>query len=198
MAGCHHEEDTILSDDTVTMTEISCADAIQEYLNMTAEDTKNLAEDAMVVDKGHNVVVHYVGRLDDENVFDTSVESVAKACGVYNEMRDYNEGLAFSVGAGQMIPGFDQGVQGMKVGETKTVTIPAVDAYGERSEDALVSVEISQVPNADQFEAGMEVVNAYGQKMKIYEVTDTHVVIDGNHELAGKDLIFDITVLEVN
>ncbi|HCB51825.1 TPA: hypothetical protein DEP21_04645 [Patescibacteria group bacterium] len=77
------------------------------------------------------MVVHYIGRLNDEEVFDTSVESVAKACGKYTAGRNYDEGLAFNVGAGQMIAGFDNGVEGMKIGQTKTISIPAAEAYGE-------------------------------------------------------------------
>ncbi|MBU0626244.1 FKBP-type peptidyl-prolyl cis-trans isomerase [Patescibacteria group bacterium] len=64
---------------------------------------------------GDNIVVDYVGRLDESNVFDTSVEAIAKACDKYNEGRDYTSGLPFQVGAGQMIAGFDKGVEGMKV-----------------------------------------------------------------------------------
>jgi peptidylprolyl isomerase len=85
----------------------------------------------------------------------------------------------------------------MKVGQTKTITIPAAAAYGEWTQDAIVTMPRDQIPNSDQFTKGMEVTNAYGQKMKIYDVTDTDIVFDTNHELAGKDLIFDITVLEV-
>jgi hypothetical protein len=106
----------------ITMT---CPEAIQNYLSTAdlqgAGETTIQATDAVVVD--------YIGRLEDGSVFDTSIESVAKACGTYSEGRNYNEGLTFTAGAGQMIPGFDAAVIGMKVGQTKTVNIPAAQAY---------------------------------------------------------------------
>lgn len=185
-------EDVLLNNVDQMTGGIACNDAIKQYL-----DSADMEGAGAGIDVGHNVVVHYVGRLDDQKVFDTSVESIAKACGMYNAMRDYNEGLAFEVGAGQMIAGFDQGVLGMKKGQTKTITIPASEAYGEWSEDALITVERTQIPNGDQLEVGMPVMNAYKQTLLVHSVTETEVVLDANHELAGKNLIFDITVIEI-
>jgi len=144
------------------------------------------------------VTVHYIGRLDDETVFDTSVEEIAKACGKYMSGRNYNEGLAFEVGAGQMIAGFDKGVEGMTIGQTKTIHIEAKDAYGEWSEANLIKVPRAQIPNADQLEKGMKVYASNGQPFTVYEVTDKEITLDANHELAGKKLIFDITVQSIN
>lgn len=173
-------------------TENMCANAIKDHLakaDLKGKGTK-------VVEKWHQIVVHYVGRLDEEIVFDTSVEEVAKACGKYMSGRNYNEWLAFTVGAGQMIPGFDKGVEGMKIGQTKTVTIPAKEAYGEWSKDALVELDRSQLP-AGEYKKGMKLYNQYGQAVTINEVKDKTVVLDTNHELAGKDLIFDITLVSI-
>jgi len=169
-----------------------CKQAIADYLAAAnLEGTGTVA-----VANGHKVTVHYVGRLNDHEVFDTSVESVAKACGKYTSGRNYNEGLGFNVGAGQMIAGFDKGVVGMKVGQTKTITIPAKEAYGEWTAAALITVPRSQLPEGD-YKKGVQLMSANGQTFTVYEVKEDSVVLDGNHELAGKDLIFDITVLSV-
>ena len=96
-----------------------------------------------------------------------------------------------------MIAGFDKGVQGMKVGETKTIEIPAKDAYGEWDEKKLITVPKTQIPDANKYQVGMQVMSSYGQTFKVYKITDTDIVFDANHELAGKTLIFDITVKSV-
>ncbi len=135
--------------------------------------------------------------MDEATVFDTSVESVAKACGKYASGRNYNEGLAFTAGAGQMIAGFDQAVVGMKVGETKTITIAPKDAYGERDEKKLITVPKTQVPQSEQYQIGMQVMSQNGQTFKVYKVTDKEITFDANPELAGKTLIFDITIKSI-
>lgn len=170
-----------------------CANAIQDYL--AKADTKG--KSGKKVEKGHQVVVHYIGRLDEETVFDTSIEEIAKACGKYNSGRNYNEGLAFQVGAGQMIAGFDKGVEWMSIGQTKTIHIEAAEAYGERSEKNLIKVPREQIPGSEQLEKWMKVYASTGQPFTVYEVSDKEITLDANHELAGKKLIFDITVTDI-
>lgn len=170
-----------------------CANAIKDYL--AKADTKGKA--GKKVEKGHQIVVHYIGRLDEETVFDTSIEEIAKACGKYNAQRNYNEGLAFQVGAGQMIAGFDKAVEGMSIGQTKTVHIEASDAYGERSDKNLVKVPREQIPDADKLEKGMKVYASTGQPFTVYAVDSKEITLDANPELAGKKLIFDITVTDI-
>ena len=177
---------------SANLTNTSCKEAIAAYLNTTTPTTNG-----EVVAKGNTATVDYVGRLDEQTVFDTSVESIAKACGKYASGRNYNEGLSFGVGAGQMIAGFDKGVEWMKVGETKTITIPAKDAYGERSEKNLIKVPRDQVPNPDQLQKGMKLMSSNGQAFTVYAIDTKEVTLDANHELAGKTLIFDITVKSV-
>ncbi|HEX8072827.1 MAG TPA: peptidylprolyl isomerase [Pyrinomonadaceae bacterium] len=131
---------------------------------------------------GDTVRVHYTGRLESGETFDSSAGG---------------EPLEFQVGAGQVIPGFDEGVRGMAVGERKTIEIEAADAYGERMEQL-----VNQVPREGinlgetQPEAGMNLIMhvADGQQIPvtITEVTDTHVTLDANHPLAGEKLIFDV------
>lgn len=169
-----------------------CSKVIKDYLSKA--DLKG--KGSKTVEKWHQIVVHYVGRLNESEVFDTSVEEVAKACGKHSPGRNYNEGLAFTVGAGQMIAWFDKGVEGMKIGQTKTVTIPAKEAYGERSKDNMIEVERTQLP-AWEYQKGMKLMSATGQPFTVYEVKEKTVVLDANHELAGKDLIFDITLVEI-
>jgi len=85
----------------------------------------------------------------------------------------------------------------MKVGETKTVEIAAKDAYGERDEKKLLTVPKTQIPEADQYKVGMQVMSQNGQPFKVYKVDADNITFDANHELAGKTLIFDITVKKV-
>lgn len=135
--------------------------------------------------QGDTVAVHYTGRLKDGQVFDSSRE---------------RQPLEFQVGGGQMIAGFDKAVNDMKVGESKTVEIPAAEAYGERREDMMIAVPREQVPADITPEVGMKLaINNGNQPMPvtIAEVSDEKIVLDANHELAGKDLIFDIELMEV-
>lgn len=149
------------------------------------------------VKKGDNIVVDYVWRLKDGSVFDTSVESVAKWCEKYNESRNYDEWLWFVVWAWQMIAWFDRGVEWMKVGQTKTVEIPAIEAYGEWEESKLMTVSKLQLQLPEQYKEWDFLYSPDWQAVKIYKVTDTEVQLDTNHELAWKILIFDITVKEI-
>lgn len=137
--------------------------------------------------KGNNVKVHYTGKLTDETVFDSSRE---------------REPLEFTVGAGQMIQGFDEAVEGMEIGESKQVTIPSDKAYGPKSEEAMVSVNKAQLPEGLEPQVGMQLEasqpDGRKQLLVIAEVKGEEVVLDGNHPLAGKDLIFDIELMEVS
>ena len=131
---------------------------------------------------GDTVRVHYTGRLESGDVFDSSADG---------------EPLEFEVGAGQVIPGFDAGVQGMSVGDKKTIEIEADDAYGQRAEQLVNSIPREGINLGDtQPEAGMSLIMhvADGQQIpvQITEVTDTHVTLDANHPLAGEKLIFEV------
>lgn len=132
------------------------------------------------------VKVHYTGKLADGQVFDTSVE---------------RDPLQFTVGGGQMIKGFDEAVNGMEVNEKKTVTIPSAEAYGDRNEELIQQVSKDQLPADMKPEAGQTLVatNEQGQQTHVLvaEVGDDHIKIDANHPLAGKDLIFEIELVEI-
>ena len=136
---------------------------------------------------GKKVKVHYVGTLDDGTKFDSS--------------RDRNEPLAFTCMAGQMIKGFDAAVDQMTVGETRNVHIPAAEAYGERRNDLMQTVPVSMLPGAENLSTGDKVMLASpsGQPFPatVAKVEDGNITFDMNHEMAGKDLNFNIELLEV-
>ncbi len=138
-------------------------------------------------EKGNKVKVHYTGTLTDETIFDSSRE---------------REPLEFTVGAGQMIAGFDAAVVGMKVGDNKKVTIPANEAYGPKSEEAMIKVPKTQLPQGMEPQVGMQLEatqqDGRSQVLVVAEVLEDEVVLDANHPLAGKDLIFDIEMVEIN
>ena len=137
------------------------------------------------VRKGDNVKVHYTGRLDDGTVFDSS---------------EGREPLGFAVGSGQVIAGFDEAVMGMTVGESKVVHIPVEKAYGARKEELVMMVPAEQVPPDLDPEVGMrlEVGGANGEIMRVVvtEITDSHITLDANPPLAGKDLTFTLELIE--
>lgn len=134
----------------------------------------------------NKVKVHYTGTLEDGTVFDSSRE---------------REPIEFTVGGGEMIKGFDEAVVGMEVGETKNFTIEADDAYGQRRDEMVFKVDRSQLPEGMEPQVGQHLqTEAEGGQpviLEIVEVEDAQVTLDGNHPLAGKDLNFDIEVMEV-
>ncbi len=146
---------------------------------------------------GDSVSVDYVGSTTDGKVFDTSVEAEAKKANL--PLRPSYSTLSFTVGAGQMIKGFDSGVVGMKVGEVKTVTLPPAEAYGEMRTDLITSVPLTQLSNSGiNATVGTKLGAGNGLVGTITAVNSTHATIDFNHELAGKTLIFKITMRKIN
>ncbi len=135
---------------------------------------------------GDVVSVHYTGTLEDGEVFDSSLE---------------REPLEFEVGAGQVIPGFDLGVEGMVAGESRRIEIPAAEAYGERNEEMVFPVPKDQFPPditpgvGDRFQ--VQVGEDQIIEVEITEITDDAVMLDANHPLAGKTLVFEITLVEI-
>ena len=141
-----------------------------------------LTGDDMVVEKGDHIFVDYTGTLGDGTVFDSS---------------EGKEPLEFDAGAGQMIKGFDDAVIGMKKGATKSVTIAAKDAYGERSEDNIIGVSLTQIKAAGIDPKVGDVLYMSGQPVKITAINGNIVSVDANHPLAGKDLTFKIKVVDI-
>ena len=146
------------------------------------------------VKENSNVKVHYTGRFNDGEVFDSS-----KAVEGDERFAEDREPLDVELGKGQLIPGFEKGLQGMKEGETKSITIESKDAYGPIKEDHYQEVEKQYVP--DTVKEG-EVLQANGPQgpmtVKVKEVNEKTVILDANHPLAGKDLIFDLEVVSIS
>ena len=138
------------------------------------------------VKKGDTVKVHYTGTLQDGSVFDSSRN---------------REPLEFKIGSGSLIPGFEKAVLGLSIGESTKVDIPSGEAYGEVRDEMIISVEREKLPADIDPQVGMQlqVQQPNGQAMPVVisEVNDTHITIDANHPLAGRDLTFEIELLEV-
>jgi len=135
---------------------------------------------------GDTVKVHYTGKLEDDTVFDTSVN---------------RDPLQFTIGKGQVIPGFEQAVVGMNPGESKTTKVPVDQAYGPHQKEMVLEVDRKQFPADLKPEVGQEyqIPQAQGRPtvVTITDVSESKIVLDANHPLAGKDLIFDVQLLEV-
>ena len=129
--------------------------------------------------------VHYTGTLQDESIFDSS---------------EGNDPLAFLVGHQQMIPGFEEEMQGAKVGERRTFTLTPDRAYGERDESGIVQLPRSQFPPDAELEVGMMLVAQVTEgplPFRILTIGEENITVDFNHELAGHDLTFSVEVVEL-
>jgi len=136
---------------------------------------------------GNTVKVHYQGRLKDGTVFDDS--------------NARNEPLSFTLGQGNLIPGFDKAVAGMIPGQEKQIEIPAAQAYGPHHPELVITVDRKEIP--------ADITPVIGQQLQVTQdeehyavvtiaaITEDKVTLDGNHPLAGKDLIFDIKLVEI-
>lgn len=135
---------------------------------------------------GDKVKVHYTGKLNDGSVFDSS---------------DGREPLEFTIGKEMMIPGFEKGVVGMGLNEEKTISMPAAEAYGEVREDMIAEVPKAQLPPEIKPEVGLELMSQTpdGQQLvvKVIEVKEESIMIDANHPLAGKELTFNVKIVEI-
>lgn len=136
--------------------------------------------------QGDTVQIHYTGKLQDGTVFDTSVE---------------REPLSFSLGEGQVIPGFESAVVGMSPGETKTATIASDEAYGPRRSEMVLVVEREKIPDEIPLDLGqrLQLQGPQGQALPVVvtDVSDSEVTLDANHPLAGEDLTFDIELVSI-
>ena len=179
----------------VALAAVACG-SVTEGVDLPADDTTTTTAGATTeapeanpsaqggddtVDVGDTVSVHYVGTLDSGEQFDSS--------------RDRGEPLSFAVGAGQMIVGFDAAVQGMKLGEVKTVRLAPADAYGEKDPAATIEVGLADVPEGTA--VGDALFAQTGQQFVVLEINDDVVVLDANHPLAGEHLTFEIEIVSI-
>ena len=132
------------------------------------------------------VTVNYTGRLEDGSVFDSS-------------MVEGREPLTAKLGEGQLIQGFENGLVDMEIGETKTIEIPASDAYGEYLDYLIQEVEKTQMPGDVEVGTPLMADTQMGTvQFVVKEVNESTVLLDANHPLAGKNLIFDLEVVEIH
>lgn len=136
---------------------------------------------------GKTCRVHYKGTFDSGEEFDSSYKR--------------NEPLEFVCGAGQMILGFDKAVATMEIGQTIQIHLMPEEAYGEKDPDAIIDIPLDRLPGAEDLKVGQQVFlqNAFGMPFKVVvlEKDEEHIVLDANHEMAGKELNFEITLVEV-
>ena len=138
------------------------------------------------VKENDTVRVHYTGKLSNGQVFDSS---------------EGREPLEATLGQGMLIPGFEKAIIDMKVNDKKTVTIPMEEAYGDVREELFHKVDNSQLPEDIKPEVGMGLASrgADGSEhqFRIAEVNEDHIIVDGNHPLAGQDLTFELELVEI-
>ncbi|MDD4567673.1 FK506-binding protein [Methanoculleus chikugoensis] len=138
------------------------------------------------VKPGDTVLVHYTGTLDNGTVFDSSAE---------------REPLRFTIGTGRVIPGFDEGVVGMQVGEEKTLQIPADRAYGPYREDLIFAIDPAGIAGVENLtvgdQVGLPLQNGQMLPAKVVAVSADAVTVDANHHLAGEDLTFNVRLVEI-
>jgi len=146
----------------------------------TGKEGSKMAKD------GDTVNVHYTGKLEDGTVFDSSVE---------------REPLEFTLGAGTIVPGFEEAVRGMQAGQSKTVTIPSQEAYGPHRDEMVLVIERTKLPPELKPDVGqqlqMQQPDGRAVSVLVTDVSETTITIDANHPLAGKDLTFEIELLEI-
>lgn len=139
-----------------------------------------------MIEKGQKVKIHYTGTLDNGNQFDSSAG---------------RDPLEFEMGAGMVIPGFENGVADMAVGEKKTVNIPATEAYGEKRDEMVMEFERATLPEGLEPEVGMglQMQGPQGQPIpvKITAVADETITVDANHPLAGQNLTFELELIDI-
>ncbi|RZN39389.1 MAG: peptidylprolyl isomerase [Methanosarcinales archaeon] len=138
------------------------------------------------VEEGDTVKVHYTGKLEDGTVFDTTANS---------------DPMQFRIGDGKIIAWFEQSMLGMEPGESKIINIPADDAYGQHHAELVLTVGWNIFPDNAQPEVGRQFIIRQSDSQTIVamvtNVTESSATLDANHPLAGKDLIFDIQLLEI-
>jgi len=137
------------------------------------------------VESGKTVKLNYTGKFENGDVFDTS-------------LLEGREPLKTMLGQGNLIPGFEKGLLGMTVGETKTISVDPVEGYGEYLDGLVTTVEKKQVPDAVKVGDMLQSQSERGvMNVTVTEVNEDTVTLDANHPLAGKKLVFEVEVLEI-
>lgn len=169
--------------------------------SQTAMQSQQEGDVMDTVENGSIVLVDYVGTLDNGDMFDTSIQEEAEKSEIYNPQRTYQP-LQVVMGQKQVIPGFEEGLMGMKVGESKTVAISPEKAYGPVDEQLIQHVPVSAFKDAGIEPIEGEMVRFQSQSGRpisalIQKIADDSVVVDMNHPLTGKTLNFSLTVRQI-
>lgn len=157
----------------------------------------------MSIQKGDEVKIEYTGKLKDGTIFDTSRKKVAENSGLaenHPEDREYNP-LEIQIGKGEIIEGLENGLLGLEEGKEKTIKVPPEKGYGKRRQEKIETYELSefrQILQGEEPEEGMFIQTEQGQIGEIIKVDEKNVEVDFNHQLAGKELEFEVEILEVN
>jgi len=185
-AGCTESADVDMSvpivivDESDVMEDASVVSTVDTVIPLSVVSTSGISA------PGDYVEVDYTGTLSDGEVFDTSIGRAP---------------LGFVIASGAMIPGFDEGVRGMAVGETKTVTIPSDQAYGDWTEEMVIALPRDLTTEEEEPPVVGEMIYLFSGMgfvpVTVVEVTDEEMIVDANHRLAGKDLTFEITMVKV-
>lgn len=170
----------LVDDDETTTTSAEATTTTMEEQPVETTTTGDAPSGDGFPTDGDTVTLHYTGTLDSGEQFDSSVGRAP---------------FTFVVGSGQVIAGFDVAVREMQVGETKTVRIPAAEAYGEYDESLLLEFPIEQAPEG--IGVGDQVALSNGQPATVVAMTDTTITIDANHRLAGEALTFELELLSI-
>ncbi|MDD3083679.1 MAG: peptidylprolyl isomerase [Candidatus ainarchaeum sp.] len=148
-----------------------------------SNNVNNNLDDFKKVKIGDNISVNYTGRLLSGEIFDSSIG---------------RQPLSFVAGAGQMIKGFDEAVIGMKIGETKEITLSPEQAYGEIDDSKIITFEKNSFNNFEELKVGLIVKTESDLEGIIMEKNDNNAIINFNHKLAGKTLVFEISLVSIN
>ena len=164
---------------------VACMTAVVAHAESNTNVTKGTK--MSVAKSGDTVKIHYTGTLNDGSKFDSS---------------EGRAPLEFKIGSGQVIPGFDKAATGLAVGEEKTVTIPAAEAYGAHDANLVNKVDRAQMPKEITLEKGLQ-LNARSPQggvmtFVVVDFDDKNVTLDANHPLAGKDLTFKVKLVSIN
>ena len=156
-------------------------------VKVTINNIKERIQSMAPAKKGDKVKVHYTGTLSDGKIFDSS--------------RD-KEPFEFILGHGQVIEGFEDALLGMEIHQIKTFTIPSDKAYGQKKDQLIATIERTLLPENFEPKIGQYLVmqGKDGQKINplVTDITETNITLDGNHPLAGKDLTFELELLEIS
>ncbi len=171
---------------------MTCKQSIKDFIKWKTKIDENL-----IVEKWDTIIVDYIWRLDNDSIFDSSIENVSKSCWKYNPNRNYTEWLKFEVWAWQMIKWFDLWVLWMKKWEIKTITIQAKDWYWEYDKKLLIEVPNEKIPNYKDLKKWAVLVLQNWQRIIVNEIKNNSIIFDFNHELAWKTLLFDVKIRDI-